>query len=105
VKDIRVVGLAKAFGKTPAVDHVQFDVPAGSLATLLGPSGCGKTTRLRLLAGLEKPDAGEVYVGGRLRIPAFYALHVWAWKHNPHGMFVDWNPKVSCEDFSEALAR
>ena len=37
--------------------------------------------------------------------PAFYALHVWAWKHNPHGMFVDWNPKVSCEDFSEALAR
>ena len=79
MKDIRVVGLAKAFGKTPAVDHVQFDVPAGSLATLLGPSGCGKTTRLRLLAGLEKPD--------------------------PHGMFVDWNPKVSCEDFSEALAR
>ncbi len=34
----------------------------------------------------------------RYGIPAFYALHVWAWKHNPHGMFVDWNPKVSCED-------
>jgi len=33
----------------------------------------------------------------RYGIPAFYALHVWAWKHNPHGMFVDWNPKVSCE--------
>jgi len=65
VKEIRVVGLAKAFGTTPAVDHVSFEVPAGSLATLLGPSGCGKTTTLRLLAGLEKPDAGEVYVGGR----------------------------------------
>jgi hypothetical protein len=41
----------------------------------------------------------------RYGIPAFYALHVWAWKHNPHGMFVDWNPKVSCEDFTEALTR
>jgi iron(III) transport system ATP-binding protein len=65
VKDIRVIGLAKAFGTTLAVDHVSFEVPAGSLATLLGPSGCGKTTTLRLLAGLEKPDAGEIYVGGR----------------------------------------
>ena len=33
----------------------------------------------------------------RYGIPAFYALHVWAWERNPHGMFVDWNPKVSCE--------
>ena len=38
----------------------------------------------------------------RYGIPAFYALHVWAWKHNPHGMFVDWNPKVSCEGFTDA---
>ena len=66
MKDIRVLGLAKTFGKTRAVDNVGFEVPAGSLATLLGPSGCGKTTTLRLLAGLEKPDAGEVSVGGRL---------------------------------------
>jgi iron(III) transport system ATP-binding protein len=66
VKDIRVVGLAKAFGKTPAVDGVGFEVPAGSLATLLGPSGCGKTTTLRLIADLETPDAGDVYVGGTL---------------------------------------
>ena len=66
MKDIRVVGLVKAFGRTPAVDGVDFEVPAGSLATLLGPSGCGKTTTLRLIAGLEKPDAGEVYVGGTL---------------------------------------
>lgn len=34
----------------------------------------------------------------RYGIPAFYALHVWAWKHNPHGMFVDWNPRVSCAE-------
>ncbi|MGH7301788.1 MAG: ABC transporter ATP-binding protein [Candidatus Rokuibacteriota bacterium] len=61
-----MTGLAKAFGKTPAVDAIDFDVPAGSLVTLLGPSGCGKTTTLRLIAGLERPDAGEVRVGGRV---------------------------------------
>ena len=38
----------------------------------------------------------------RYGIPAFYALHVWAWKQNPNGVFADWNPKVSCEDFTAA---
>ena len=66
MKDVRAVGLVKAFGAAPAVDRVDFEVPAGSLVTLLGPSGCGKTTTLRLIAGLERPDAGEVYVGGEL---------------------------------------
>jgi len=63
---IRVAGLRKTFGKVRAVHDVSFEVPAGSLITLLGPSGCGKTTTLRLIAGLERPDAGEVHVGGRL---------------------------------------
>jgi len=36
----------------------------------------------------------------RYRIPAFYELHVWTWKQNPNGMFVDWNPSVSCEDYT-----
>jgi hypothetical protein len=40
----------------------------------------------------------------RYGIPAFYALHVWAWRHNPHGMFVDWNPQVSCEGYTDAVA-
>jgi len=66
VKDVRAVGLVKAFGAAIAVDRVDLEVPAGSLVTLLGPSGCGKTTTLRLVAGLERPDAGDVYVGGRL---------------------------------------
>jgi hypothetical protein len=35
----------------------------------------------------------------RYGLPAFYELHVWAWRDNPHGMFVDWNPTVSCEEF------
>ena len=63
---IRVVGLAKAFGRAAAVDGVDFEVAAGSLVTLLGPSGCGKTTTLRLIAGLERPDAGDIHVGERL---------------------------------------
>jgi hypothetical protein len=40
----------------------------------------------------------------RYGIPAFYELHVWAWKNNPHGTFVDWNPTVSCSDYAGELA-
>ena len=40
----------------------------------------------------------------RYRIPAFYELHVWAWKQNPNGMFTDWNPKVSCEEYTSDAA-
>jgi len=85
MKDIRVTGLTKAFGSTPAVDAIDFEVAAGSLVTLLGPSGCGKTTTLRLIAGLETPDAGEIHVGGRLLTSAARGVFVppekrrWAW--------------------------
>jgi iron(III) transport system ATP-binding protein len=49
-----------------AVQNVSFEVPEGTLFTLLGPSGCGKTTTLRSIAGLEKPTAGEIRVGGEI---------------------------------------
>jgi iron(III) transport system ATP-binding protein len=49
----------------PAVDSISFRVEAGSLTTLLGPSGCGKTTTLRMIAGLETPSAGRVFIDGR----------------------------------------
>jgi ABC-type Fe3+/spermidine/putrescine transport system ATPase subunit len=66
---IRLTGLRKRFrthsGGVAAVDGVDLEVPAGKLVTLLGPSGCGKTTTLRLIAGLERPDAGEIWIGGR----------------------------------------
>ena len=48
-----------------AAQDISFDVPEGKLFTLLGPSGCGKTTTLRSIAGLERPTAGEIEVGGR----------------------------------------
>src|SRR4030095_10297517 len=49
-----------------AAEEVSFEVPAAKLFTLLGPSGCGKTTTLRSIAGLERPRAGEISVGGAL---------------------------------------
>src|SRR5229473_1435567 len=52
-------------GAVKAAQNVSFEVPEGKLFTLLGPSGCGKTTTLRSIAGLEKPTAGEIEVGGR----------------------------------------
>ena len=58
---VRVRGLVKRFeGGVVAVGGVSFEVGDGELVTLLGPSGCGKTTTLRLIAGLETPDAGEI---------------------------------------------
>jgi iron(III) transport system ATP-binding protein len=64
--DVRVAGLVKTFGRVVAVDRLTFVAKAGEFLTLLGPSGCGKTTTLRLIAGLERPDAGEIHVGDRV---------------------------------------
>jgi ABC-type Fe3+/spermidine/putrescine transport system ATPase subunit len=63
---LRVRGLAKNYGTVPAVKDVSFDLNAGEVLTLLGPSGCGKSTTLRLVAGLEQPDTGEVRIRDRL---------------------------------------
>jgi ABC-type Fe3+/spermidine/putrescine transport system ATPase subunit len=59
---LRAVGLGKRFGDVAAVNDVSFEVTKGEVLTLLGPSGCGKTTTLRMIAGFEKPDTGEIEV-------------------------------------------
>jgi sulfate transport system ATP-binding protein len=62
---IEVRNVTKRFGEFVALDDVSLEVATGSLTALLGPSGSGKSTLLRVIAGLEKPDAGDVFLSGR----------------------------------------
>ncbi len=66
---LELVGISKRFGDVTAVADFSLSVPHGELLALLGPSGCGKTTVLRIVAGLEKPDSGQVLLGGRDATP------------------------------------
>jgi iron(III) transport system ATP-binding protein len=65
---IRIRDLAMSYpgagAAAPAVRGISLEIPEGAFYTLLGPSGCGKTTTLRCVAGLERPDAGEIAIGG-----------------------------------------
>ncbi|MDP3844254.1 MAG: sulfate ABC transporter ATP-binding protein [Oxalobacteraceae bacterium] len=61
---IEVRNIQKQFGNFVALNDVSLDFPAGELTALLGPSGCGKTTLLRIIAGLEQPDQGQVLLDG-----------------------------------------
>jgi iron(III) transport system ATP-binding protein len=67
---IKLSGLTKRYPgravSANAVDGIDLDVPEGKLVTLLGPSGCGKTTTLRMIAGLERADAGVLEIGGQV---------------------------------------
>ncbi len=66
---VRIDGVRKSFGDTPALEHIDLDVYEGEFLSLLGPSGCGKTTLLRIIAGFEEPDVGTVQIGGRDALP------------------------------------
>jgi putative spermidine/putrescine transport system ATP-binding protein len=69
---VELVKLSRSFGGVAALDGLDLTVEPGTLMCLLGPSGCGKTTALRIIAGLEHSDGGEVRVGGQdiARVPA-----------------------------------
>jgi len=64
--EVRVENLTKRYGKHMAVNNISFQCQEGEFFSILGPSGAGKTTTLELLAGIKKPDAGEIYLGHRL---------------------------------------
>jgi iron(III) transport system ATP-binding protein len=63
---VRTVGLTKRFGTVAALTNASFDLPRKSILALLAPSGGGKTTMLRLIAGFETPDAGQIEVDGTI---------------------------------------
>lgn len=63
--EVMLEGVSKRFGDTQAVTDLMLRVGDGEFLVLLGPTGAGKTTTLRLVAGLERPDAGRIHIGGR----------------------------------------
>jgi ABC-type Fe3+/spermidine/putrescine transport system ATPase subunit len=73
---LQLRGVTKVFNATAAVDGVSLRIERGEFFTLLGPSGCGKTTTLRMLAGLEEPDQGEIYLDGEPLAAASRNFHV-----------------------------
>ena len=63
--DLEVENVSKRFGSLVAVDNVSFEIPSGSFFSILGPSGCGKTTLMRIIAGFEEPNQGDIRLKGK----------------------------------------
>jgi putative spermidine/putrescine transport system ATP-binding protein len=105
---VRVAGLRKRYGSVAAVAGVDLTIRSGEFFTLLGPSGSGKTTLLRLIAGFERPDAGQVMLGGTdvTNVPPYarnvntvfqdYALfpHMTVWRNIEYGLRVRRVPRA-----------
>ena len=79
---ITLRGITKIYAGVPAVRQLDLEIEEGQFVTLLGPSGCGKTTTLRLIAGLEDPDEGEIIIGGRLLFSRAKGIYVPPEKRN-----------------------
>ncbi len=62
---IRMQGIVRAFGPGHVLDGIDLEIARGSFVALLGPSGSGKTTLLRIMAGLDRPDAGTLFIDGK----------------------------------------
>ena len=62
--EVTLSHLSKSYGATQALRDVSLTIPTGAFVVLLGPTGAGKTTTLRLIAGLDKPDAGDIRIDG-----------------------------------------
>jgi len=65
MSDVNLQGIVKRFGEVQAVAGVDLHISSGEFLVVLGPSGCGKTTLMRTIAGLEKPEEGQINIGAR----------------------------------------
>ena len=74
--EIRFINGLKKFGKTIAVQNINLQVKDKDFVTLLGPSGCGKTTMLRMLAGLESPTEGEIFIDDQCVFSSYRRIDV-----------------------------
>jgi ABC-type Fe3+/spermidine/putrescine transport system ATPase subunit len=97
---LQVRNLTKLYGPAKAVDDISFDIERGEVLTLLGPSGCGKSTTLRIVAGLDEPDGGEISIGGRIVAATSRGLFVPADKRNVGLVFQSYAiwPHMTVED-------
>src|SRR4026208_1068797 len=110
---IVVEGLCKRFGSFDAVTDVTFTAPAGAVTALLGPSGSGKSTVLRLIAGLEEPTAGRIFVGDeeltvksvQERRVGFVFQHYALFRHMTVQQNVEFGLRVRKEDPAKRRAR
>jgi len=84
---ITLQGITKRFGEVTAVDDMQLEIANGEFFVLLGPSGAGKTTTLRLIAGLETPDAGSVNMNGADMTPVAPALRDCAFVFQQYSLY------------------
>jgi len=90
---VELKNVTKRFGQVTAVDGLSLSIERGECFSFLGPSGCGKTTTLRMIAGFEDLDEGEIEVGGRLisssvkkyYLPPERRVSVWFFRRSPSG--------------------
>ena len=87
MSDITLKNITKRFGKSVAVDNLNLTIKDGEFITLLGPSGCGKTTTLRMIAGLETPTEGEIWLDDKCVFSAEKGINVAPHKRNVGFLF------------------
>ena len=77
---VELRNVTKRFGSNTVIDNINLTIPQGQMVTLLGPSGCGKTTILRLVAGLEKPSEGQIFIDGEdVTLIVLFSSAIFVW--------------------------
>ena len=76
MEKLHIQGLSKSYGTIKAVDSLTLELHTGELLAILGPSGCGKSTLLSCIAGIERPEGGEISLDGRLLFSSAVGIEI-----------------------------